>query len=294
MNANSTNSVLDENDCIDSSLQLHLTETIIEAIKRKASAIDFYSRLANIAPNQSHKNEVLLILEDEKAHCHQLNDQYLTLTGKQPAYELDTTIPFQTYQEGLEKGYQEKLRAYQGDRNATQLAQTSSVSEVFHQICLDELDHAKQLELLHYSIDERQQPLTDFGPNPFVVNIDDVTEANNTFRTALWTGRHLQVTLMSIGVGEDIGVEMHPNLDQFLRLEQGQGLVKMGSRQNQLTFQREVSDDFAIIVPAGTWHNLTNTGNIPLKLYSIYAPPQHPRGTVHKTKAEAMAAEANH
>jgi mannose-6-phosphate isomerase-like protein (cupin superfamily) len=133
--------------------------------------------------------------------------------------------------------------------------------------------------------------LTDYGPEPFAVNITEAAKQNNTFRTALWTGKHLQVTLMSINVGEDIGLEIHPNLDQFIRIEEGQGLVKMGNRKDALDFQANVRDDFAFIIPAGTWHNLINTGNRPLKLYSIYAPPQHPHGTVHQTKAIAQAAE---
>ena len=128
--------------------------------------------------------------------------------------------------------------------------------------------------------------LRDYGPEPFVVNIDQATKQNTNFRTALWTGRYLQLTLMSINVGEDIGLEMHPDVDQFIRVEQGQGLVKMGDRQCRLDFQRYVYDDFAIIIPAGKWHNLINTGNIPLKLYSIYAPPEHPHGTVHVVRPE--------
>ena len=136
--------------------------------------------------------------------------------------------------------------------------------------------------------------LKDYGPEPFVVNITEVTKQNNTYRTALWTGSHLQLTLMSINVGEDIGLEVHPSLDQFLRIEEGQGLVKMGDRKDRLDFQEEVYDDFAIIIPAGKWHNLINTGKKPLKLYSIYAPPQHPKGTVHETKAIAQAAEKKH
>jgi mannose-6-phosphate isomerase-like protein (cupin superfamily) len=135
---------------------------------------------------------------------------------------------------------------------------------------------------------------TDFGPNPFVVNIEEATTENNNFRTALWTGEYFQITLMSIGVGEDIGLEIHPDLDQFLRIEQGQGMVQMGDSKDQLDFQQRVADNFAIVIPAGKWHNLINTGREPLKLYSIYAPPQHPFGTVHQTKAEAMAAEENH
>ncbi|GGD15049.1 cupin domain-containing protein [Pontibacillus salipaludis] len=133
--------------------------------------------------------------------------------------------------------------------------------------------------------------LKDYGPNPYVVNINDATLQNNTFRTALWTGENLQVTLMSIDVGDDIGLEIHPNVDQFLRIEEGQGLVQMGKNKDNLTFEKMAYDDFAIMIPAGTWHNVTNTGNTPLKLYSIYAPPNHPFGTVHNTKADAMAME---
>lgn len=136
--------------------------------------------------------------------------------------------------------------------------------------------------------------LKDYGPKPFVINIEEATKQNNNFRTALWTGDHLQLTLMSIDVGEDIGLEIHPNLDQFLRIEEGEGIVKMGNRKDQLEFQRKVYDDFAIIIPAGTWHNLINTGDKPIKLYSIYAPPQHPYGTVHRTKADAEAAEESY
>ncbi|SDH27882.1 Mannose-6-phosphate isomerase, cupin superfamily [Alteribacillus persepolensis] len=133
--------------------------------------------------------------------------------------------------------------------------------------------------------------LQDYGSQPFVVNIEEATTQNNTFRTALWTGEHLQVTVMSIDVGDDIGLEIHPDVDQFLRIEQGQGLVQMGETQDQLPFETRVRDDDAIMVPAGMWHNLTNIGNVPLKLYTIYAPPEHPYGTVHQTKADALAAE---
>ena len=129
--------------------------------------------------------------------------------------------------------------------------------------------------------------LKDYGPNPFAVNIEEAAKQNNNFRIALWTGKHLQLTLMSIEVGGEIGLEVHPNLDQFIRIEEGQGLLKMGDSKDRLDYQRRVSDDYAIIIPAGKWHNLINTGNKPLKLYSIYAPPQHPFGTVHRTKRDA-------
>lgn len=131
--------------------------------------------------------------------------------------------------------------------------------------------------------------LKDYGPEPFVINIDEATKRNNNYRTALWTGKHLQLTLMSIKPGEDIGLEIHPAIDQFLRVEDGQGLAQMGHSKNNLNYQRKVYDGFAIFIPAGTWHNVINTGNKPLKMYSIYAPPQHPHGTVHATKAIAHA-----
>ena len=139
-----------------------------------------------------------------------------------------------------------------------------------------------------------QHRQTDFGPMPFTINIEEATKRNQTFRTALWTGDHLQLTLMSIAPGEDIGLEIHPHVDQFIRLEEGQGIVQMGSRKDQVDFERHVQDNDIIIIPAGTWHNLTNTGAVPIKLYSIYAPPNHPRGTVHETKAIAEEMESTH
>ncbi|RPF48869.1 mannose-6-phosphate isomerase-like protein (cupin superfamily) [Hydrogenoanaerobacterium saccharovorans] len=136
--------------------------------------------------------------------------------------------------------------------------------------------------------------LKDYGPDPIVVNIDKATKQNNNYRTALWTGNHLQLTLMSIPPGGDIGLEVHPKVDQFIRIEDGEGLVKMGDSEQNLRFQQKVKDDYAILVPAGTWHNIINTGNKPLKLYTIYAPPQHPHGTVQETKEIAQAEEHDH
>ncbi|MCC3866235.1 cupin domain-containing protein [Terrisporobacter petrolearius] len=134
--------------------------------------------------------------------------------------------------------------------------------------------------------------LKDYGPNPIVFNIEDVTKQNNTFRTVLWTGSHLQVTLMSIDVGDDIGLEVHTEADQFIRIEDGDALVQMGDNQYNLDFERRVSAEYAIIIPAGKWHNIINIGNRPIKLYAIYAPPEHPKDTVHPTKADAEAAES--
>ena len=133
----------------------------------------------------------------------------------------------------------------------------------------------------------RHVPMNDYGPEPFVVNIDKATRQNTNYRAALWTGQHLQLTLMSIPVGGEIGLEVHPDTDQFLRIECGCGMTMMGPAQNRLNYQRPVSDGYAVFVPAGTWHNIINTGSCPLKIYTIYAPPHHPHGTIQATKAIA-------
>jgi len=133
----------------------------------------------------------------------------------------------------------------------------------------------------------------DHGPMPYVADIHAATLNNDMFRTVFWTGNHLQLTLMSIRPGKDIGLENHPHLDQFLRVEEGQALVMMGERRDQLTFRQPALKGSAVFVPAGTWHNLVNIGNEPLKLYSIYAPPNHPRGAVHPTKEIAERMEGH-
>ena len=132
--------------------------------------------------------------------------------------------------------------------------------------------------------------IIDHGPDPFVANIEEATLANTNYRTTLWTGSNLQVTLMAIQPGHDIGLEVHEDTDQFLRIEEGKATVYLGeSKENLESF--EANNDDAVIVPAGTWHNLVNTGDTPLKVYSIYAPPHHPHGTVHATKEQADADE---
>lgn len=128
----------------------------------------------------------------------------------------------------------------------------------------------------------------------WIGNIEALSVANDHFRKVEHTGAHAQLTLMSIAPGEDIGWEAHESLDQFLRLEQGQGRVDFGRSEDQVDESFDVSDDWAIIVPAGVWHNLVNTGTTPVKLYSIYSPPEHPAGTIHPTKADAEADEHHH
>lgn len=128
---------------------------------------------------------------------------------------------------------------------------------------------------------------SDRGKKPVVENIEGMTVENENFRTTIWTGEKLQVTIMSIEPGDDIGLEVHEGIDQFLRIEEGTGLCQMGPTEDNLNFESEVKDDDAIFVPADIWHNVTNTGDVPLKLYTIYAGPDHLPGTVHKTHEDA-------
>jgi mannose-6-phosphate isomerase-like protein (cupin superfamily) len=128
----------------------------------------------------------------------------------------------------------------------------------------------------------------------WVGNIERETVDNETFRTVLFTGEHLQLTVMSIAPGEDIGREKHDDVDQFLRVEQGTGRLELSRTEGEIEETHDVEDDWAMIVPAGLWHNVVNTGEGELKVYSIYTPPEHPDGTVHETKAEAMEAEQAH
>ena len=129
--------------------------------------------------------------------------------------------------------------------------------------------------------------IRDYGCQPFIFNIHHATNMNENFRTTLWTGQDMQLTLMSIPAYGDIGVEMHPDVDQFIRVESGRAMVYMGDCQKHLQEQGYVDGNYAILIPAGTWHNIVNVGNRALKLYSLYAPPQHPFGTVHPTKEDA-------
>lgn len=130
----------------------------------------------------------------------------------------------------------------------------------------------------------------DFGPMPNVVDIKKATMNNKNYRTALWTGSHIQLTVMNLAPNEDIGLEMHPDVDQFLYVIDGVGRVRMGDRKDHFSIQQLVFEDDAILIPAGTWHDVTNVGKGDLKLFSIYGPPNHPWGTIHQTKeiAESM------
>ncbi|MFC3040499.1 cupin domain-containing protein [Virgibacillus xinjiangensis] len=264
-------------------------EAILEVIKGEAEAIDLYNRLANSASEEQKREEIFGAMQHRTARLHHLNDLYISMTGRVPVYQLDR-VPFNSFDEGVQKAYHTVLKNGEANRKAYLMTQSSPISEVFLRAYHEETGHAERFSSLSSNHPDNME-YKDYGGQPFVINIEEAAENNNTFRTAIWTGEHLQVTVMSIDVGDDIGLEVHPTVDQFLRIEEGQGLVQMGDTEEQLDFQRQVSEDYAIMVPAGKWHNLTNTGRKPLKLYTIYAPPEHPFGTVHMTKEDAMAAE---
>ena len=128
----------------------------------------------------------------------------------------------------------------------------------------------------------------------WIGDIERSTLDNTTFRTVVFTSEHTQLTVMRIAPGEDIGREAHHDRDQFLRIEQGQARVELGPTEDTVDEAYEISDAWAIVVPAGVWHNVVNTGSEDLKLYSLYSPPEHPDGTVHVTKADAEEAERAH
>lgn len=150
----------------------------------------------------------------------------------------------------------------------------------------------------HYPIDRNflqrkidVESALDYGPHPFVIDLKNMTLNNENYRIALWSGNHLQLTLMSIPVDQDIGLEMHPHVDQFLYVEDGVGKVLMGKQKDHLNQQYIVFENSAIFIPAMTWHNIINIGKTPLKLFSIYAPMNHPWGTIQETKEIAQKEE---
>jgi mannose-6-phosphate isomerase-like protein (cupin superfamily) len=122
----------------------------------------------------------------------------------------------------------------------------------------------------------------------YLDNIETETLENDNFRKVLFTGKHMQLVVMSLKPGEDIGEEVHDHVDQFFRVEQGEAKVKIDDKE------LELKEDMVTIIPAGSLHNVTNVSDVDLKLYTIYAPPNHPDGTVHKDKAEADKYEEEH
>ena len=123
----------------------------------------------------------------------------------------------------------------------------------------------------------------------YVNNIEEKTLSNSYFRQVLFTGQHAQLVVMSLLPGEDIGMEVHQNVDQFFRFESGEGKVIINGEESL------IKDGFCVIVPAGANHNVINTSaDKALMLYTLYSPPNHPDGTIHRTKSEAMSAEGEH
>jgi len=117
----------------------------------------------------------------------------------------------------------------------------------------------------------------------YVVELEKATLENDNFRTVLYTAQHSQLVLMTIQPGDDIGLETHPDHDQFIRVEAGNAKAILNGEEHNLV------DGTAVIIPAGTEHNIVNTGSDKLKLYTVYTPPEHPDGTIHTTKADALA-----
>lgn len=124
----------------------------------------------------------------------------------------------------------------------------------------------------------------DYGPTPYVTNATCKALQNSTFRTALWTGHYLQMTIMSIPPCSDIGLEIHEDTDQIIHIEQGMGILKMGKHKNDLNWCQNICRGDSLFIPAGTWHNIINCERTPLKVSSIYGPPQHPAGIIECSK----------
>lgn len=137
---------------------------------------------------------------------------------------------------------------------------------------------------------EAEENTLEDGGEPWVLDIEEATVKNNHYRIEQWTGKHLQMVLMSVKPGEEIPLEVHEANDQFYRIEQGEAQVLMGKSKDNLSFDETVSDDWSIFIPAGYYHNIKNTGEEDLKVYTIYAPKQHEKGTLHETYEEAREA----
>lgn len=147
---------------------------------------------------------------------------------------------------------------------------------------------------MFHDIEKCYHQITDHGPKPYVADISAATLKNCFYRTTVWTGKHLQMTLMQINPGEDIGLEVHPDVDQFIMVVYGCGVTMLGPARDQLTYKVPVKNGYGVFVPAGTWHNLINCGSCPMKLFTLYAPPEHAPGTVHPTKAIAQEEEGGY
>lgn len=127
----------------------------------------------------------------------------------------------------------------------------------------------------------------DCGSGPYIIPVEECAVKNMDFRRAVWTGCRMQMTLMCIPPCGEVGVEMHEDTDQLIRVEQGAAMMKLGRGRCCMERQSRLCQGEAVFVPMGTWHNIVNVGDCPLKLSSVYAPPHHPAGTVHHTREDA-------
>ncbi|MDI6400970.1 cupin domain-containing protein [Balneolaceae bacterium ANBcel3] len=137
--------------------------------------------------------------------------------------------------------------------------------------------------------DESREPV-----GPWVLDIEQSTKENAYYRHVIWTGRYMQLVLMSLKPGEVIDLEVHHDHDQFIRIEQGEARVLMGETEENLTYEKKAYDDWAILIPAGYWHKIINAGDVELKLYTLYAPPEHQKGTLHRTYEDAAEYHHDH
>lgn len=136
-------------------------------------------------------------------------------------------------------------------------------------------------------VEEAHHDVEPSADDPWAVDIEELTVGNENYRSAVWTGKYIQLALMTLQPGERIDPELHDNHDQFIRIEEGEAQVLMGKEKDNMTFDKIVGDDWAILIPAGYWHEVINTGDTELKLYTVYGPPEHKPRTLHKTYAEA-------
>ncbi|WP_167859038.1 cupin domain-containing protein [Paenibacillus cymbidii] len=258
-------------------------DALLSAIGREAAAIELYSRLADAAPNPTHRNQLQQIADNKKQHFNQFVHLYFTFTGAYPNCRSAYT-PFRDYGEGLDMALAAEWDNCRDYRSSFRHVRHPFVRHIlWHAAETEAPIHAQRIRSL------RSDAATDYGPQPYVAHLHQAAKQNETYRTTMWTGTYLQMTVMSIPVGDDIGLEIHPETDQFIRVEKGEAFVQMGDSRDRLNFEATAKEGDAILVPAGKWHNVTNTGQTPLKVTVLYAPPHHPHGTVHKTKAEAMA-----
>ncbi|WP_244445049.1 cupin domain-containing protein [Oceanobacillus jeddahense] len=268
------------------------TATMIkETLQREASSIPMYFQVAEQFRHDPSMQGLVYAVQSRNQIAAGLEQAYQYFTGQQPDIRQSTRT--QEANDTVESIYNHALQGYEENYRKSEQINEPFSRQLLYQLAMTDYQIANHLagyveNHQGYSMTSR---VTDHGGNPFVIDIENAAEANTNYRIALWTGDHLQVTLMSIPVGEDIGLEVHPDTDQFIRIEEGNGTVQMGNRQDNLTIRQQVEEDSAIMVPAGTWHNITNTGDEDLKLYTVYAPPHHPFGTVEATKQEAMQAE---